>query len=69
MPLDLTDQDTAALVELLRDTIKSDRFPFSPRIKSLKRVLDKRDPPAPRPEPPPKPPGERNVVLAKRRRR
>ncbi len=63
--------DKAILVELLRETIERDRFPFSPRNKSLKAVLAKLDPPAPRPEPlpPPKPPGERSTVLAKKRRR
>jgi hypothetical protein len=34
---DLTDHDTAVLVELLVDTIKADRFPLSPKIKRLKR--------------------------------
>ncbi len=71
MPPDLTEDDKAILVDLLRETIATDRFALSPRIKSLKVILAKLDPPAPRPEPlpPPKPPGERNVVLAKKRRR
>jgi hypothetical protein len=30
---DLTDGDKAALIELLRQTIATDRFPLSPRIK------------------------------------
>ncbi len=55
---------------MLRETIDRDRFPLSPRIKSLKAVLAKLDPP-PRPEPlpPPEPPGQPNIVLAKKRRR
>jgi len=55
---------------VLRETIDRDRFPLSPRIKSLKAVLAKLDPP-PRPEPlpPPEPPGQRSMVLAKKRRR
>jgi hypothetical protein len=67
----LTDDDKAALIELLRETIESDRFPFSPRIKSPKAILAKLDPPAARPEPlpPPKPPGERSLALRKKRRR
>jgi hypothetical protein len=71
MPPDLTDDDKAALVELLREMVAADRFPMSPRIRSLKRILDQLDPPAPRPEPlpPPKPPGERSIVLEKTRRR
>jgi hypothetical protein len=67
----LTDDDKATLIELLRETIERDRFPLSPRIKSLKAILDKLDPPPPRPAPlpQPKPPGERSVVLAKKPRR
>jgi hypothetical protein len=30
MPLDLTDDEKAALIELLRGTIDRDRFPLSP---------------------------------------
>jgi len=68
---ELDDADKAILIELLRETIERDRLPLSPRICSLKRILDQLDPPAPRPEPlpPPKPPGERSAVLAKKRRR
>jgi hypothetical protein len=71
MATNLTNDDKAALVELLRETIAADRFPLSPRIRSLKAILAKLDPPVPRPEPlpAPKPPGERSVVLAKKRRR
>jgi hypothetical protein len=71
MTSDLTEDDKAILVELLRDTIAADRFPLSPRTKSLRAVLAKLDPPTPRPEPlpPPKPPGERSMALAKKRRR
>ncbi len=68
---DLTEADKAILIELLRETIQRDRVRLSPRIKSLAAVLIKLDPPAPKPEPlpPPKSPGERSVVLAKRRGR
>jgi len=71
MTPDLTDDDNAILVELLRETIERDPFPLSPRIRSFKSIPAKLDPPASRPEPlpPPKPPGERSVVLAKKRRR
>ena len=71
VPPDLTDDDTAVLVELLRETIEHDRFPLSPKVKRLKAVLAKFDPPAPRPEPlpPPKPPGEPSLALRKKRRR
>ena len=68
---ELDDADKAILIELLRETIERDRFPLSPHIKSLKAILAKLDPPAPRPEPlpPPKPPGERSMALTKKRRR
>ena len=35
MPLDLTDDEKAALIELLRGTIDRDRFPLSPRIRAI----------------------------------
>jgi hypothetical protein len=71
MPLDLTDDETAALIELLRGTIDRDRFPLSPRIRQLRAILTKIEPPAPRaaPYPAPKPIGEPSMVLAKRRGR
>jgi hypothetical protein len=70
MPLDLSDADRATLVALLKETIAADRFPLSPRIRGLRRILDKLEPP-PTSEtlPPPKPPGERSIVLSKKRRR
>jgi hypothetical protein len=71
MTLDLTDDDKAALIELLRKTIDGDRFFMSPRIRRLKAIMAKPNPPAPGPEPlpPPKSPGERSVALTKKRRR
>jgi hypothetical protein len=67
----LDDHDRAALIALLKATIATDRFPLSPEIRMLKRILDKLEPPPPRPEPipPPKPPGERSMALSKKRRR
>jgi hypothetical protein len=41
MPLDLTDDEKAALIELLRGTIDRDRFPLSPRIRLLRGILEK----------------------------
>jgi hypothetical protein len=71
VPLDLSDAERAALVTLLRATIAADRFPLSPHIRALKHILDKLEPPAPRPGPfpPPKPPGAPSAVLSKKRRR
>jgi len=50
MTPDLTDDDKAILIELLRQTIERDRFAFSLRARSFKAILAKLDPPAPRPE-------------------
>jgi hypothetical protein len=71
MPPDLTDDDKAILAEMLRETIERDRYPLSPRIKSLKAILAKLAPPKPatEPLPPPKPPGERSMALTRKRRR
>jgi hypothetical protein len=70
MPADLTDADLAAIAQLLRETIAADRFPLSPRVRRWQAILDKLEPPAPKPEPPPlKPPGTPSRALAKKRRR
>jgi hypothetical protein len=50
MTLDLTDDETAALAQLLRRTIDEDRYPLSPRLAPLEAILAKLEPPAPRPE-------------------
>src|SRR4030088_3271845 len=49
----------------------ADRFFRSPRIRRLKAVLDKLDPPAPQPDPmpPPKAPREPSLALRRTRRR
>ena len=41
MYLDLTDDETAALARLLKSTIDADRYPLSPRIQTLKVILDR----------------------------
>jgi hypothetical protein len=66
----LTDDDLAIITKLVRETVEYDPFPFSPRIKSLKAILAKLDPPPPArtPLPPPKPPSERSMALGRRRR-
>jgi hypothetical protein len=68
---DLTGDDRAILAELLRETIARDRFPLSPRVRRLKAVLAKLDPPGPRPDPlpPPKPPAEWSMPAARKRGR
>jgi hypothetical protein len=39
--LQLTDEETAALERELRRIIDDDRFPFSPRIQTLREILNK----------------------------
>jgi hypothetical protein len=53
MPLDLTDEETAALLRLLREAIDGDRFPLSPRVQVLRAVPVRLGPePAREPVPP-----------------
>jgi len=69
MNLDLSDAETAALRELLRQTIDGDRFPMAPRLRPYKAILEKIDPPKPRePLPPLKPRGEPSLLLRRKRR-
>jgi hypothetical protein len=58
MTADLTDEETAALVRLLSDTIANDRYPLSPRIQTLKAILAKL-----RPEPVREPCRRRRCML------
>jgi hypothetical protein len=70
MNLDLSDQETAALTKELHEIVENDRYPFSPRIRTLRAILAKL-----RPEPVPEPLPLRKVyappraVAARRRRR
>ena len=41
---DLTDEERAAIVTALRQTINRDRYPLSPRLKPFKSALAKLDP-------------------------
>jgi hypothetical protein len=53
--LDLTDEEAAALTKELADITGNDRYPFSPRIQTLRAILAKLKPePAREPLPPPK---------------
>jgi hypothetical protein len=69
MHLDLSDEETAALIRELNDIVESDKFPFSPRIRTLRTILGKLRPqPVREALPPPKvyaPP----QATARRRRR
>lgn len=53
--LDLSDEEAAALIKELADITGNDRYPFSPRIQSLRAILVKLRPePVREPAPPPK---------------
>jgi len=56
MHLDLTDEETLALLNLLTETIEADRFPLSPRVQMLRGILAKFGPMGPAPLPPARPP-------------
>lgn len=68
---DLNDDDKTIIAGLLRDTIAADRFPHSPRIRRLRTILAKLEPPALtiEPLPPPKPSAVPSMALARKRRR
>ena len=51
--LDLRDEETFALLNFLTETIEADRYPFSPRIRTLRGILAKFGPMAPRHHRPP----------------
>jgi hypothetical protein len=51
--LDLTDDEAAALTQELHEIVENDRYPFSPRIRTLRGVLAKLRPePVRKPLPP-----------------
>jgi hypothetical protein len=53
--LDLSDEETDALIQELHNIVESDKYPFSPRIRRLRAILAKLRPePARELLPPPK---------------
>jgi hypothetical protein len=46
--LDLTAEEKAALIALLKRTLEYARFPLAPRLNPLKAILEKLEPPAPK---------------------
>ena len=48
---DLDDDERATLVAVLREVIERDRHFMSPRVERLWAILDKLEPPPPRPQP------------------
>jgi hypothetical protein len=69
MHLDLSDEEAAALNQELHDIVESDRYPFSPRIRTLRAILAKPRPePFREPLPPPKVYAPPRLNRARRRR-
>ena len=67
---DLSPEDRAAIAALLPDTIAADRFPMSPRIKRMRAILHKIEPPEPQPfRFPPLRQGQPSYTLRKQVRR
>jgi hypothetical protein len=66
---DLDDAEKVAIAALLRQMIAADPFPMSPRIRTLRTILDKLEPASPRPQPHPvpKPSGEPSLLYRKLR--
>jgi len=67
--LELADDERLVLARTLRQLIDGDRFPLSPRIRQLKAILAKLEPPAPAVEPFPAPKATAAPTHARRRRR
>jgi hypothetical protein len=69
MNLDRTEEETAALTGKLHNIVESDRYPFSPRIRTLIGILSKLRPePTREPLPPPKVYAPPRATAARRRR-
>jgi hypothetical protein len=69
MILDLSDEETTALLRLLSTTIDEDRYPLSPRVQTLKAILGKvRSEPVRASLPPLKHYGRPRATTARRRR-
>jgi hypothetical protein len=69
MNIDLTDEETAALLRELDGIIANDRYFLSPRVQTLKAILAKLRPePAREPLPPPKVYAPPRATLARKHR-
>ena len=67
--LDLTDDEAAALTQELHDIVENDRYPFSPRIRTLRGILAKLRPePVRKPLPPLKVYAPPRFIRGRRRR-
>jgi hypothetical protein len=69
MWIELSDDEVVALIRELADIVENDRYPLSPRIRTLKAILAKLRPEAVRePLPPPKIYAPPRATAARRRR-
>jgi hypothetical protein len=69
MHLDLSDEEEAALTQELHYIVESDRYPLSPRIRTLRAILAKlRRGPVRAPSPPPKVYAPLRFIQGRRRR-
>ena len=69
--IDLDDADRDELIAMLREAIEREPYRIGPRIKRLRAILAKFDPPPPRPVPypAPKPAGEPSLLLWRKKGR
>lgn len=68
MPENLAPEERAAVVKLPRDTIAADKYPLSPRIRTLKSALARLDPSASAPAVPISPKPWINSTLSRKLR-
>jgi len=69
LDLDLTDEEHAALLRLVKRALDNDRYPLSPRLYPLRSILEKLEPQSVRePLPSPKVYVQPRASFAKRRR-
>ena len=69
MHLDLSDDEAAALTQELHAIVENDRYPLSPRIRTLREILAKLGPePTSEPLPPPKIYAPLRAAAARRQR-
>jgi hypothetical protein len=71
LTLELDDGEKAMLAALLKQTIAADPFSMSQRLRQLRAILEKLEPPATRPQryPVPKPAGTPSLLLARKKGR
>jgi hypothetical protein len=67
--LELTDEESAGLLRLVKKALDTDRYPLSPRLYPLRSILEKLEPqPVREVRPPPKVYAPPRATAARRRR-